>query len=402
MIKRPWLVVVGAGRWQLDGIVKAQQAGIRVFALDGNPDAEGLAIAERAHVVDIRDSAAVLHAVKTSGIRPDGAVSLTSDAGMMAVGTLRKHYDLPGADLDILHLMVNKAEQRRVWQENGLPIPEWYAAKSVTQARKAVKQLGLPVVVKPVDSAGSRGVTVVESESEIGDAIGKAFNASSTRTIIIEAVLGGREYTVETLTIEKIHYVLAVTVKQKVPGTRGTVACELATPDSSLIIDRVGTIACRALEALGYPQGPGHTEIMLDEKDNIGIIETSGRGGGFMVADGLVPACSGYDLNKATVMMAVGERVHKPDVESKKKACVLRFIPSQPGRVRRIFGFDEVVQLKNVDAGLFIEEGFIGKTVSQDEDRFGYILSWGDDVGDALSLADRAESLVGFEIDTCL
>ncbi len=90
-----------------------------------------------------------------------------------------------------------------------------------------------------------------------------ALSGSQSQRAIVESVLPGREYTVETFADGETTHVLAVTVKRKVANTGDTVANELATPDDPPdVLDAIGKTACQALEAVGYREGPGHVEIM--------------------------------------------------------------------------------------------------------------------------------------------
>jgi biotin carboxylase len=382
----------------MSGIHAAQAEGISVFALDGSGDAPGLAVADRACVVDIRDPDAVVRTVLESGIRPDGAAAFVSDAGMSAAAALRETFELPGPGRALAARLTNKCLQRQSWTDAALPCPKWRCPSSEDEARTAVDEMGDVFVIKPCDSAGSRGVSVIEPGEDWEPAFVAAVGASPSRQAIIEGYVLGVEYTVETFSHRGNTDILAVSEKRKVPGTRGTVAMELATPGQPKeVVDHIGELASQALAALGYSDGPGHTEILRREDGSLWLVETAGRGGGFMVADGIVTRASGYDLARACARQAVGL---EPAPVPKRAPCafVLRFLPARTGVIVHLSGFERIAELGGVDCGALVNLGDRVERASVDGARLAYILSWGADRNGALALADRAESLLRVEI----
>ncbi|MBF0096742.1 MAG: ATP-grasp domain-containing protein [Magnetococcales bacterium] len=395
--KERWLVAVTAGRWQMHGIRMAQRAGLRVFAVDGSDDAPGLAIADHAMVVDARSPQAVVEAVRGSGIEPSGAIAFVSEVGMLPASAVREQWRLPGHDSGVVRRLLDKQLQRELWDQAGVPSPQWRRAGSLAEVQTAVAELGLPVIIKPVDCAGSRGVTRVESKMEIADAVQKALSATRSGRLLVESFMEGVEYAVETFFHQGVAHVLAVTGKKKVPGSRGTVAMELATPDlPAAVVEKIGMTAVQALTALGYRDGPGHTEIILQSGDRPGLVETAGRGGGFMVFDAMAQMASGYDLPTACALQAVG--LPPPSCVVDRQAVVLRFFPTVPGTVRRLDGFDEANRLPGVVTGSFMTVGSVVGVASCDGDRLGFILSRAATPAQAQTLADTAEAMIHIEI----
>jgi biotin carboxylase len=393
-----WLVAVCAGRWQMHGISAAMKAGLNVLAVDGDPGAPGLAIATKGAVADVRNPDAVIAAVEGSGIEPDGAVAFAAEAGMVAAAALRARFSLPGPGPDVVAGLTNKLIQRRAWDKAGLPNPRWKSGASAQDLLDAVDEIGLPAIVKPCDSAGSRGVSRVDPGDLLPPVVDRALKASPSNCAIVESVLSGTEHTIESFSINGTCHVLAVTSKRKVPDSKGTVAFELATVDyPPPLMKRIADVTAAALEALGYGTGPAHTEMMIDDRGQIGLVETAGRGGGFTVFDLLVPMASGYDIARATALVAVGEPA--PPIVVRANAVCLRFIPSRPGRVTAIRGFDQANELSGVIATPMVSPGHVATSASTDADRLGYILAQSPSRTAALALADRAEDLIRFEIE---
>lgn len=350
MMRNHWLVAVGAGRWQLPGIQAARLAGLKVMAVDGNNRAKGFSQANESLVVDIRDASAVINAIVGSGINPDGAIAFCNEAGMSTTAIIRERFGLPCAGIETTKALTNKGVQRARWAEAGLPGPKWRVVRSDSEVTAALAEIGGTVIFKPVDSAGSRGVSVITPGDDWETAFHDSMMNSLVGEVIVEAFIVGVEHTVETFTQCGETHVLAVTSKRKVPGTNGTVASELES--AQLGADtrfRVDSVVRKALAALGYTDGPGHTELLLTEDGEIFLVETAGRGGGFMVADGIVPISCGFNLARACALQAVGLDTELP-LGNPNKVVVLRFIPSRKGTVKFVHGFGPDDEIEGLSA----------------------------------------------------
>ncbi|RYZ81455.1 MAG: ATP-grasp domain-containing protein, partial [Proteobacteria bacterium] len=291
---KSWLICVAAGKQQLSGIIAAKRLGFSIFALDGDENAVGFAHADKFEVVDIRDSIKTLETVVRSGIEPQGVVSFICEAGIMSAATIRDFFKLPGPSLSISRSLTNKGLQRRIWTERGIPCPKWTLIKDIRDATEALKEIGLPAIVKPVDSAGSRAVTKITEESQAISAVESALKASLSGIAIIESFIVGTEYSVESILSRGEATILAISQRKLINDVTAT---EIFTPDipTSVTLKIESTVKL-ALRALEYEEGPAHTEIILDEKGDPFLVETAGRGGGFMVAEGIVKYGADYDL----------------------------------------------------------------------------------------------------------
>jgi biotin carboxylase len=392
--KEIWLVVVTAGRWQRHGIKEARAAGLKVLAIDADPNAEGFTDADHVLNIELNNIEAVIEILHSLGKNIRGAVSFSSEAGMNLAAEIREEFNLPGPRTMLCQRLLDKAIQRSIWSEKGVPGPKWEVFRDPNAALKAISTFGFPLIIKPTDSSGSRGVTKIESaEDDISDAIARAFQFARSGQIILEWYMVGTEFTVEIFAANGVTHVLAVSEKKKVEGTRGTVANELATPNRpKAVVALIADAVVAAFRALGYTEGPGHAEVILGNDGNVGLVEVAGRGGGFMVFDGFVPAVSGMNIARLTALQAVGLPVG--EISNIGKSAVLRFFPSFPGVLLEISGFEEANQIEGVEAAPFVKEGDHFHRAMADGDRLGYILSCAETPIRAKELADKAEKMI--------
>jgi biotin carboxylase len=315
---------------------------------------------------------------------------------MVLASLIRQRFNLPGPSVEVSRRLTNKALQRALWLNAKVPIPDFQVFFNDREAIHAIKTGSFPVMLKPADSSGSRGVVKLESNTDdINSAVTLAFEYSKSGCVIVEKFMAGVEFTVESFLRGGHHSVLAITEKKKVPGTRGTVASELATRSHHQgIFKKMGEVVGSAYRALGYLNGPGHAEVILRDDGSLGMVEVAGRGGGFGVFDSLVPAVSGIDIVRLTVMDAIGRDAGPTPEISKNTAGVLRFIPSRPGKVSVISGLAQVNEMEGVKAGVLVEIGDVLGQARADGDRMAWILATGNDPDAAMKRADSAEKLL--------
>lgn len=398
------LVVLGAGRWQISGMQAAKKLGLSVLAIDIDKQAIGFSYSDYQLVVDPNDTIAIVRYVKTLPEQPIGIVAFVTDAIQLAAAKLRELLHLSGPSVEIMRRMTDKTLQRQCWQDNNIPNPDWYVYDTVEQAMGFFqKNRPCDYIIKPTTSSGSRGITVVNVSSNfdyIRDGVRLAFQYSNNGMILIERFIKGVEYAIETFTHQKVTHVLAISEKRKVPGTFDTVAVELATPSiSEAAQHEICQLTKRALFALGYHSGPAHTEILRTSEGKLYLVESGGRGGGFMVADGIVPRVSNFDLPSATILSALECSFDFPSPTI--HACfVLRFIPSMHGVVKSINGFEKANQLDDLIAEPLVQVNETSGSPGTDGGRLAYILAYGENRMDALDKADRAERYIKFEFNS--
>src|SRR6478735_4467722 len=144
------VLFVGAGRHQRRAILRAKELGLRVLAVDRNPDAPGLREADESFVVDFSDVDAALRTVE--GVDFDGVLTVSADRAVPVVAAVAEARGLPGIGTEVAHLMTHKVAMRRRLAEDGVPQPRFAAIRSLAERHRAADQVGFPAVLKPADS----------------------------------------------------------------------------------------------------------------------------------------------------------------------------------------------------------------------------------------------------------
>jgi biotin carboxylase len=165
-----------------------------------------------------------------------------------------------------------------------------------------------PLIVKPTDRSGSRGVEKVLDPVQLEEAISRARKESFEHKAVIEEFVTGREISVESISYQGKHYILQITDKVTT-GSPFFVELEHHQPSSlpENVKQRVREIVLCALDALHIKYGASHAELKITEDGDIRVIEIGARMGGDFIGSDLVKLSTGYDFLKGVIDVAFGE-----------------------------------------------------------------------------------------------
>lgn len=178
-------------------------------------------------------------------------------------------------------------------------------ASDAASVLQAVREVGMPCVIKPSSGTGSEGAVVVRDEAEAGAAASQA--AAVARDILVERFVAGPQFSVEAFSECGEHVVLAVTRKYSDPASLVELGHVLPAPLNDADRTAVEECARSVLDAVGLEFGPSHTEVILGADGPVPI-ETHARVGGddiwLMVHD-----ATGVDLDEVQADQSCGRKV---------------------------------------------------------------------------------------------
>ena len=389
------ILVIGAGVAQVDAIIKAKEIGYEIYASDGDSRAPGFKQAHGSKVIDVKDVVANLSWAEKLGI--DGIISYASDITLPTVLAIRERLNLPGLGRRPMEVSLDKSRQRIIFENNKLPQPYFEVITNCQEAREAANHIGYPLIIKPVDNSGSRGVGLIENEGRLEKGFADAQHNSKCGEVIIEKYESGLELTIEGLSVNGKHHILAISDKEK-PSSAPTAATQLAYP-ADITADQenqVRQLISSAYDAVGVDNTPTHSEIILTESGPK-IVEIGCRGGGFYVFTRVVEAASGYDIVGNWTRLCAGDPVE--NVQVQRRGVVLRFLIATPGKLVKVHGLESAAAIKGVSAGSFYEQGDLVLEFSNDGSRSGWMITTGRNRDDALRKANQVSQLVHFETE---
>ena len=176
--------MLGGALAQIPAILKAKEMGLYVITCDYLPDNPGHKYADEYYNVSTTDKEAVLDLARNIGI--DGVVCYASDPAAPTAAFVAEQLGLPTSPYKSVNILSNKDLFRDFLRNNGFKTPKSISCGSLEEAIAKSAQLTYPVIVKPVDSSGSKGITKLERNEDLVACVKKAFGFSRCKRIIME------------------------------------------------------------------------------------------------------------------------------------------------------------------------------------------------------------------------
>jgi biotin carboxylase len=391
-------VLTGGSRSQLGLLEQARAFGHDVCVVDGSPDAPLLAEADYPIVRSFTDVGGVLGELARKGIEPVAVATMGSDQAVLPTAQLAERLGLPGLPVKTARTVVDKRPMRAAFQRRKLRCPTGRAATSFEEAEQAFHQLEAPVVVKPVDGSGQRGVSEVRAERELAPAFDRALAASRRQAVMLEQYLEGEEYTVNGFLLEREYFPMSVTRRLLHPPPPLGVCLAHRYPSQLAAEAPLHELAHKASLAVGLETGPSYLQVRVRDGQPWAI-EVGARLGGGKDAE-LAKLMTGFDAIRANVLWALGELTSAGLARGEPQATCgqVRFVVAQPGRIVRLDA-GPALALEGVhEAGFYWREGMTLPPLNSGAERLGYLLltAPGEDELDALT--ERALAALEVEI----
>lgn len=399
------VLFVGAGRHQRRAILRAKELGLRVVAVDRNPEALGLGEADVAEVVDFQDVDAVVEVARRHGV--EGVLTVAADRAVPVVAAVAEALGLPGLGTETAHVMTHKIAMRRVLADAGVPQPRFAGAHTLLEGRAAVETIGLPAVLKPADSGGQRGVFRLESVDDLDAHLHAALAESPTGEAIVESYHEGLELNGLVLARGGEAELLTLSDRLRPPGLGFGVGWIHVYPSTLYgdTLEEAERVAVRAVRALGLRDGIAFPQLIVLEGGEPLVVEVAARIPGGQMAD-LARRAVGVDLVEVALRQALGEEVPAELVRPRfQQPLAIRFLTAEPGplpagKVRSVSGLERVLAFPGVvEADVFLTDGEVVRPVRVDGDRRGYVIAVGQTNVEALERAESAAMLFDVEVE---
>lgn len=367
------IAIIGASYLQLPLIEKAKKMGLETHVFAWKVGDVGEGVADFFYPISIVEKEQILAKCQNIGI--DGICSIASDLAAITVNYVANKMGLTGNSMECVDKSTNKNSMRKCFEINGDPSPK----SIMVQSAKDLTDVNLiyPVIVKPLDRSGSRGITKLQNENGLEEAIEYAKSQGFAKAALVEEFVSGKEYSVEYISWQGKHHFLALTLKFTTgsPHFIETGHLEPAPVDLE-VLKNVKKVTEHALDSLGIKYGASHTEVKISDTGEIKIIEIGGRMGGDMIGSSLVELSTGIDFVGDVIRVALGQ---PPLIEKKTdKTAMVRFIMCQDD-------VDAFERIKSECPGIIVESSIndvIEGDVTNSSDRFGYYVMCTDEIKD--------------------
>lgn len=323
------VLIFGVGPLQKSIIGQAHKMGLFVVGIDPCEDAYCKEDVDAFEVVGGQDYEATCAVVEKYGI--NAIVTAATDKPLVMMARIAEKYGFPFYSVETAQWSTDKFQMKHRFELGDVPHAQGRLISKVEEAEGLV----FPVIVKPRDNSGSRGVKLCRNTKELKVSIEEALENSKLDTVLVEEFIEGPEYSIEGLHYDGKSEVIQFTEKKT---TEFPYNVELGHKQPANLSEEQKNAICEIVNKIGkamnFVNCPSHTELKINDR-GIFVIETSPRLGGDYITSTLAPLSTGINLEDQLLHIALGEPV---DTKTGRveKASGVHFFCLPEGRVVKI------------------------------------------------------------------
>lgn len=366
------ILIFGVGELQRSIINRAARRGLFTVGIDPCEEASARDACDIFEVVGGQDFEGTLAVAKKYNV--SALVTASTDKPLVMMARVAKELHLPFFSVETAEWSTDKFQMKQRFMEGGVPCAK---GRLIRHAEEA-KDLCFPVICKPRDNSGSRGVKLCRDVNELQECIDEALDNSKLDTVLVEEFIEGREFSIETLHYEGKSEVIQFTEKKT---TEFPYNVELGHKQPANLTDderqHIRDIISKIAVCMHFENCPSHTELKVNER-GIFVIETSPRLGGDYITSTLTPLSTGINLEDQLLHIALGEKVDTITGRVNKTSAVC-FFSLPEGTVTAIDEhISEVVSWPNIHSfGLKLKVGDNVNQITSSLNRYGQFVVTG-------------------------
>lgn len=401
---RQRVMILGAGREQVPIIQTCRQAGAEIIVISPEGNYPGFKYADRFYHYDVKDQESVLKAALAEQI--DAILTDQLDAAVLTTAYVAEKLNLPGIGVDIAVKFTNKLVMRSEADRLGIKVPRYYGAGNVDEGYEAARSIGYPVIIKPADSAASRGVFRIDNDYQLREHFAESLGFSRVQKVIIEQLLPGREFVVQSFSqdFEVSNLIIGHREFFDLPNLfipRAAVYIDAASAQSEAE-KKVLAAHAQLVKGLGLKLGIAYGEYLYNEESREAyLVEIAARGAATYTSSDLIPLACGVNANQLLVEAAMGLKVSPEPVHSHGAAAYFCFL-LPPGRIISIKNSEKIKNLTGVHR-ICLDTVGVGMDVPAPRDkgaRKGPILVYGCSKQDCRDAIEKVRAMLEIEVET--
>lgn len=321
-MKQKRVIFLGGSYAQIPIIEDARERGWYVITCDYLPDNPGHKLANEYHNISTTDREGIL--ALTKDLAPDFVIAYASDPAALTAAYVSEQLGLPGNPYESILLLSEKDLFRKFLRKNGFNSPQAVTINLDDDYIEKIKGFNYPFIIKPTDSSGSKGVTKVESLSQINIAYQYALSFSRNKRIIVEEFIDtnseqlhgdGFVYNGELIFYYLGNHHYNTNINPFVPYST-TWPCKI----SEKISLKIDAEIKKLISLSGFKNGAINIEIRILNSNKIFFMEIGPRSGGNFVPQ-VIKYATNFDMVKATLDFYEGRTILRPNCHLKNNAA---------------------------------------------------------------------------------
>lgn len=351
------IISLGGNVFQKSAVMAAKRLGYYVIDVDYLPDNPAHKYSDEYYNISITEKEEILKLAKSKQV--DGIISFASDVGAPTAAFVAERMGLPTNPYKSVEIMTRKDLFHPYLKQNGFYVPRNIIVKEFESLFNFFDE-ERDIIIKPISSSGSKGVTRVRDESELLGAFNEAKKYSGGKDIVAEKFIERKGYQIAGdafLVNGEIKY-FGIANEHFDESINGLVPVGESFPailDDTHIIKAKNEIQ-RALSLLEMKNGPINLDFMFDKNDNVVILELGPRAGGNYIADAITLS-SGVDLIEYAVKASVGEDISDLEDKPIEKNYSTYIWHTNKNGVYEDIVFSDILKEKIVKSEMYVEKG---------------------------------------------
>ena len=362
------VLIFGVGPLQKSIIDRAKLMGLYTIGIDPAADATCKDEVDAFEIVGGQDFEGTMAVAKKYQI--DAIVTAATDKPLVMMARVAKELNLPFYSVETAQWSTDKFQMKERFELGGVPHAQGRLISKVEEAEGLI----FPVIVKPRDNSGSRGVKLCRDKNELQISIDEALENSKLDTVLVEEFIEGPEYSIESLHHDGKSEVIQFTEKKT---TEFPYNVELGHIQPANISDenkqKIREIISKIGKALNFENCPSHTELKINDR-GIFVIETSPRLGGDYITSTLTPLSTRVNLEDELLKISLGEEIN-PSPKAVQSSDV-RFFAFEEGSVIKHVPNEDFVKgwPHVVDFSFNLKEGDKVNRITSSLNRYGHLI----------------------------
>ncbi|MFY0741958.1 ATP-grasp domain-containing protein [Solibacillus silvestris] len=344
------LLMLGGSYLQVPAIKKARDLGHYVISCDYLEDNPGHQFAHEYYNVSTTDKEAVLELAQN--LKVDGIVCYVADSGAPTVAYVAEKLGLPSYPSKSIEILTNKDKFRQFQMENGFNIPRARGYSSCEEAEVDFHNFNMPVMIKPVDSSGSKGISKIDTIDLLKEKASHALEFSKAKRFLIEEYIenygphvGGDGFCVNGQLVFRCFSNEKFSNNRLNPFVSILATWPYVMPER--IQNKIHDEIQRVISLLNMQTGAINFDIRVDEEENVYIIEMAPRNGGDWNSHAIEYA-TGVDLVEYTIKAALGEDCSELKMVAPIGYWATYVLNSQDDGVLKTFEIEEEFKKNNI------------------------------------------------------
>lgn len=296
------ILVFGTGDLQKSIIERCKLKNLFVVGIDPQAKASCRELVDAFEIVDGQDFEKTMEVAERYQVK--GIITAATDKPLVMMARVAEKLNLAFFSVETAECSTDKLLMKQKFQEAGIPCARGFLLNSVDEL--ATLKADYPVIVKPRDNSGSRGVIYCTNFNEVELAVQEALQYTKKGNVLVEEFIDGKEYSIESLHVAGNTHVIQYTEKITTPRPYNVELGHIQPADlTNTQKEEINSIISGIAVCMGFTNCASHTELKINSK-GIYIIETSPRLGGDFITSHLVPLSSGVNMEDQLINIAMG------------------------------------------------------------------------------------------------